>query len=137
MSQREWKRWPLRDELFAQRQVVVDLAVEGDGDLGVVAAVHRLGAVGRQIDDRQAPVAERDRAFEEVAVAVRAAVGDDVSHPAQQRLATGVLRRTLRVAIYEATDAAHRSSEKPYRERMKVKGSAAVAAAGAGLFPSS
>ncbi len=47
-------------ELGAQRLVVVDLAVVGDPD-GAVLVGHRLVAGGRQVDDRQPPVAESDR----------------------------------------------------------------------------
>ena len=93
---------PFRDQLLAQRQVVVDLAVEGDGD-GAVLVVHRLRAVLREIDDREAAVSEGHRPGAEVAAAVGTAVRDDVGHPTQQRL----IRGTILVAVYEAADAAH------------------------------
>src|SRR5207247_1626349 len=43
------------DQLLAQPEVVVDLAVEGDGD-GAVLVLHRLRAGLREVDDREPPV---------------------------------------------------------------------------------
>ena len=59
MSVCERKRWPARLELGPQRGVVVDLAVEDDPDRPVLVG-HRLVAGGREVDDRQAAMAERD-----------------------------------------------------------------------------
>ena len=46
-------------ELRLQLAVIVDLAVEGDGERAV-GAVHRLRAALGQIDDREPPVGEAD-----------------------------------------------------------------------------
>ena len=64
-----------RLELDAQLPEVVDLAVEGDDDVGR-PRWPSAGGRRRQVDDRQAAVAEADRAVGVVALAVGAAVGD-------------------------------------------------------------
>ena len=92
----------LRDQLFSQPEMVVDLAVEGDGE-GPVLVVHRLGAILRKVDDREAAVTERRRAAAEVPAPVGSPMRDDLRHPAQQRL----VGETILVAIHEAADAAH------------------------------
>ena len=90
------------DQLLAQPEVVVDLAVEGDGD-GAVLVLHRLRAGLREVDDRQPPVPQRRRTFDEVAGPVRTPVRNGVGHLTQQRLVSW----TFPVAIHEAADAAH------------------------------
>jgi hypothetical protein len=67
-------------QLFAQLAVVVDLPVGDDAD-GAVLVEHRLRAAG-EVDDRQAAVAEGDRAIGVEAFAVGAAVGERVGHAA-------------------------------------------------------
>jgi hypothetical protein len=59
-------------ELRAQLEMVVDLAVDGDQAPRLVA--HRLRGARVEVDDRQPPVAERERAVDREALAVRAAV---------------------------------------------------------------
>ena len=65
-------------ELGAQLLEVVDFAVEDDPDR-LVGIGHRLMAAG-EIDDRQPPEAEADRTLHEVALVIRAAMGDRISH---------------------------------------------------------
>ena len=72
-----------RAELGAQRGEVVDLAVEDDGDVADAVA-HRLAAAV-EVDERQAGVAERDRAVAEDADVVGAAVGEACGHPLDER----------------------------------------------------
>jgi len=93
---------PAGDQLVAQPEIIINLAIEGNGD-GAVLVVHRLRAVHGQVDDGEAPMPQRNRALDERAAAVGAAVGDDVGHALEQRR----VRRTFTVAIYEAADAAH------------------------------
>src|SRR5690606_32218496 len=69
-------------ELGADGLEVVDLAVEDDAD-GAVVAVHRLVA-GREVDDGEPAVPEADARAEMKAVAVGAAMGEDVVHPPHQ-----------------------------------------------------
>ena len=92
----------LGDELPLEIEEVVDLAVEGDPD-GPVLVGHRLRAGRGEIDDRQAPVPESERAFDVDAATVRTAMRDHVGH-AGEELAVGGMRR---ISIQEATDAAH------------------------------
>ena len=97
----------LGDQLGAEIEVIVDFAIEGDVN-GAVLVAHRLRAEGREVDDREPPMPERDRAVGEEAAAVGAAMSDHGGHPAQQ-LAVGGARE---VAIEEAGNAAHISSPK-------------------------
>ena len=86
-----------RDELLAQVEVVVDLAVVRDR-VATVGGVHRLLAV-RDVDDRQPPVGQAARAARDDALTVRAAVLLAVVHPLQQRV--------VGVESVVAGDAAH------------------------------
>ena len=71
-----------RQELLAELEVIVDLAVEGDGEAAVFAR-HRLMPAA-DIDDRKAAMAETDleapvgRIVKRVARAIRAAMGHQV-----------------------------------------------------------
>ena len=103
----------VRNQLGAQMQVVVDLAVEGDPD-GPVLVRHRLGAGRGEIDDRQAPVAERDGPVHVQAAPVGAAMRDDLRH-ASDELAVG---RLSGIAVQEAADAAHAGSSVVARGEM-------------------
>src|SRR5207237_587611 len=67
-----------RLQLAAQLAEVVDLAVEDQPHLAVLAG-HRLFAAG-EIDDRQAPEAERHSGLEVHAVAVGPAVRERARH---------------------------------------------------------
>jgi hypothetical protein len=67
-------------ELFAQFLVVVDAAVEHQGQ-PEVAVDHRLPATRGQVDDRQAPVAERERTVRDDAVGIGAAGRHGTRHP--------------------------------------------------------
>src|SRR5580658_5307962 len=87
-------------EIFAQLDEVVDLPVHDDAD-GPVLVEERLLGLGAQIDDREAPVAERSAPAAPDAVGVGTPVGDRVVHPAHARL----VRR--RVARDETRDTAH------------------------------
>ena len=91
------KSRPSADELLAQVEVVVDLAVVGDR-VAPVGGVHRLLAV-RDVDDRQPPVGQAARAARDDALAVRPAVLLAVVHPLQQRV--------VGVESVVAGDAAH------------------------------
>ena len=72
VSLRVRNTWPSALEFRDQLLEVVDLAVEDDDD-GAVLVVQRLLA-GREVDDRQAAVAEADARREVQAALVRAAV---------------------------------------------------------------
>ncbi len=67
-----------RLQLRYQRLVVVDLAVVDDDDRAILV-VERLLA-GREVDDREAAMAERHTGLEVHAVSIRAPVGDRVVH---------------------------------------------------------
>src|SRR5213593_533212 len=71
-----------RLELLANLRVVVDLAVERDGD-GAGIVHHRLRRVGREIDDGEPPVAERAAAIRSAPEShpVRTAMRHPVAHP--------------------------------------------------------
>src|SRR6266850_1435326 len=95
-----------RFELGAQLAEVVDLAVEHDPD-GTVLVVDRLMA-GREIDDAQAPHAERDALVDEHAFIVGAAMADHVAHAVDERARlVRAERRGRGWRFYEASDAAH------------------------------
>jgi hypothetical protein len=89
---------PLGHQLGLELAEVVDLAVEDD-DEPPVGAPHRLVGLVRGVDDRQPPVPEADRAVEEDAVAVRAAVDQLVVHGLQE---------VTVVMTVETDDPAHR-----------------------------
>jgi hypothetical protein len=78
-----------RLQLGAQLAEVVDLAVVGE-DQAPVLGRHGLLAGGRQVDDREAPVAEADRPIAEVAFGVRPAVHQGVRHLTQDGQRDGV-----------------------------------------------
>ena len=88
---------PEGDELLAQVEVVVDLAVVGDR-VAPVGGVHRLLAV-RDVDDRQPAVRQPARAAGDDPLAVRPPVLLAVVHPLQQRV--------VGVESVVAGDAAH------------------------------
>src|SRR6185295_15297616 len=92
-----------RQEIFAQRPMVVDLTVEDD-PAGAVLVRHRLRAAGA-IDDRQPRVAERRTRIGERALAVRTTMMKRVRH-----LADGVANRRIQIAVRadDAADTAHR-----------------------------
>ena len=68
--------------------MIVDFAVEDDDEAAVVRE-HRLVAGGRQVDDRQPPVAERDPrlGIAPQALVVGPAMRQAAGHGADQRLA--------------------------------------------------
>ena len=92
---------PRARKLLLQLEEVVDLAVGDD--------VHRAGLVGDRllaggdVDDRQAPHAERDAGPVHHPVAVGPAVGERPDHASELRLGD----RRAQVAIDDAGDAAH------------------------------
>ena len=88
-------------ELVAQLGVVVDLAVLDDDDAAVLVR-DRLVAAG-EVDDREAPRAERDLAVDVLAAAVGAAVDELGAHRAK-RLDVGVP-----VGARDPADPAHAS----------------------------
>jgi hypothetical protein len=93
---------PLGLQVLAQLRVVVDLAVDDDGDLAVLVR-HRLAARLGQIDDREPAVAERDGA-----VGVEAeAVGPAVHHRGREELDGSSRRRVLRAPRERPGDPAH------------------------------
>ena len=65
--------------------VIVDLAVE-DHDVALACRKHRLVAGGRQIDDRQPPLRQRDAGLgiRPHAVIVRPAMPEQIGHPPHQ-----------------------------------------------------
>ena len=83
-------------ELAAQLGVVVDLAVEDEREVAIVA-VERLVA-GRDVDDREAPHPDREVRADVGALAVGAAVHDRTQHLFEQ----------LGIGAGEPDDAAHR-----------------------------
>ena len=101
-----------RDELRAQIEVVVDLAVERDPD-GAVLVAHRLRAGRGEIDDGQAAMTEGDGAVDVHAGAVGSAVRNDLRH-ARDQIAVG---GPGEIAVQEAADAAHAGSSTDGRER--------------------
>ena len=77
-----------RDQLSAQRFVVVDLAVEHDDCTLPSSLRHRLMAA-RQVDDAEPAHAEADAALDERAPVVGPAVADGVAHPLHFGLGDG------------------------------------------------
>ena len=88
-------------QLFAQGLEVVNFAVEHDDEAAVLVE-HRLAAA-LQVDDGQAAVAERDAVVDKIALAVRAAVGDEVGH----LLHNGARLARLVVLFSKAGNATH------------------------------
>src|SRR5262249_39878281 len=66
-----------RLELDAQLAEIIDFAVVGYR-VAAVRGRHRLMPGRRQVDDRQAPMSEAERAVDELALAVRPAMADAV-----------------------------------------------------------
>ena len=93
-----------RLQLRYQRLVVVDLAVVDDDDRAVLV-VERLLA-GREVDDRQPAMAERDPRLEVQTVAVGSAMGDRLVHTQRQ----AAVRLPLESRIDDACDPAHLSA---------------------------
>ncbi len=90
-----------RHELGDQLLEVVDLAVEDDDD-GAVLVVERLLA-GREIDDRESPMAEADSRFDVQPAPVRAAMVLGLVHAIEKR----AVDLALAGEIEDADDAAH------------------------------
>ena len=105
---------PLLDELPAQREVVVDLAVEDDLDRSVLVR-HRLVGCRRQVDDRQAAEGEPDVALrrQPQAVAVRPAVHHRVPHAGEDVRVDGLRGRGRE----PADDSAHFEAVPPGTEQ--------------------
>ena len=74
------------DQLFSQVLIIINLAVEGDHQRAVLI-VNRLVAGRRDVDNRQPPEPHGDAVSHVHAVRIRPAVGDDVGHPLDNRLA--------------------------------------------------
>src|SRR6185437_8523110 len=91
-------------ELRAQRRVVVDLAVVDEPD-ALVLVRHRLRAA-RQVDDREPPVAEANRAVEPQPLAVGAAMAQRLAHA----LHAGAVHALARVQPDDAGDSTHAGS---------------------------
>ena len=72
------KGMPGRQQFGAQVLVVVDFAVVNDDKVAVLV-VHRLAAAFK-VDDRKPAVAQRDLIVNKIALAVGAAVGNQVGH---------------------------------------------------------
>src|SRR4029078_7834206 len=91
------------NELEPQLREVIDLAVVRY-HRRVRAKRHWLRARGRQVEDAQAAMAERDGCVREGAAAVRAAMGDGGHHASNDRPARGCWTAELN----ETDDCAHR-----------------------------
>ena len=108
-------------QLFAQGLEVVNFAVEHD-DEAAVLVIHRLAAA-LQVDDGQAALPQRDRAFQKLALAVRPAVGDAVHHRLQD------LGR-----VFPRADKTNDSTHKRFLFLFALRRPGAVCAAGAEFF---
>ena len=99
------ERAPTRGELIAQRLIVVDLAVEDDRQR---AAMHRLRAGRREVDDRQPPVREPDALVIRYpnALGIRPARAHGLARD-DQLIAIDV--RRVGAVREDAVDAAHRA----------------------------
>src|SRR5690606_28718412 len=95
----------------AQLLEIIDLAVEDDAQVAL-RRVHRLHAAG-QVDDRQTPVSQGETRLDVQAVAVRAAVGDDVGHPSDEVR----IERAPPLGVEQARYAAHELISSPCRLR--------------------
>ena len=123
---------PSRSQRGAQLAVVVDLAVEDHPD-GAVLVGDRLVA-GRDVDDAQAPHAERDAVLDVEALVVRSAVADDVAHALQQRgplLARGA---GLTIPFDESRNPTHRMST--FRRQPSARSLGRAGARASNLSPS-
>jgi hypothetical protein len=106
-----------RFEFPRQFAIVIDLAVEYDGD-GSVTTGHRL-VTPSKVNDRKSPHAKRDFACDHYALIVGPAVRDDATHPFQHfaRLASVAVR----LSGHESGDATHvQSSVQPVKARPEV-----------------
>jgi hypothetical protein len=92
----------LGQQVGAELGVVVDLAVDDDRDAAVLVG-HRLPAGVRQVDDREAPVGQRDGAAREEAVPIGAAV----DHGRGEPLGRARRGRRVRARRQRPRDAAH------------------------------
>src|SRR6185437_6935086 len=92
-----------RVELLVELRKIVDLAIEADTDRAVFVE-QRLAAQGREVDDRQTPVAEPDARRDVEAGIIRPAVMQRVGHAREQRR----VDRSCRDGIEYAGNAAHR-----------------------------
>ena len=97
-----WKCVPASLEIGAQLEEVVDLAVEGDGELSVLGE-HGLAPAPRGVEDGQALVGEPERTLLIVPLVVRPPVSQADAHRPQ--LARS--RRPARTEIVDPRDAAH------------------------------
>ena len=95
---------PLRPQLVAQLEVVVDLAVVEQLQLAIG---HRLQPRVREVDDRESQMAEADAVVGEDAATVRPAVGELVEPALDGR----ALRRTAE--IDDAAESAHQRARFP------------------------
>ena len=90
-----------RLQLGYELLVVVDLAVVDDDDRAVLVVEGLL--TGREIDDREPAVTERDTRLEVQAVAIGPAVGDRVVHAQRQ----AAVRLTFESGVDNACNPAH------------------------------
>ncbi len=106
---------PASFEIGAQLEEVVDLAVEGDGELPVLGE-HGLAPASRGVEDGQALMGEPERTFLIEALVVRPPVGQAGAHRPQLTRS----RRPPRTEIVDPRDATH--STTPPRETMASPG---------------
>jgi hypothetical protein len=91
VSEEDRNRHALAFEVVAERTEVVELAVE-DEDATAVARDHRLVPGGAQVEDRQAPEAEREVGIGPVALVIGPPAAHQVGgggHPASLGLSAG------------------------------------------------
>ncbi len=97
----------LRFELFAQLEMVEDLAVEGDHELPV-GGRHRLGAP-REAQDREARVRQPAGAVDLDPAPVRAAVAQIADHPPEQSPGRGAAAE-----VQDSCDSTHNRVAVPH-----------------------
>ena len=98
-------------ELRAERAEIVDLAVEGDPD-AAGGIGHRLVAGRAEVENREAPETEAERAVEVHAGIVGTAVDDGVHHPADAGFSDG-----LAAGVMEGSaNAAHKAGRREGRD---------------------
>src|SRR5688572_32002859 len=100
-----------RLQLGYELLVVVDLAVVDDDDRAVLVVEGLL--TGREIDDREPAVTERDTRLEMQAVAIGPAMGDRVVHLQRQ----AAVRLTLESGVDNACNSAHLFALRPPSDR--------------------
>src|SRR5438067_9029396 len=93
-----------RLELDLQLLKVIDLAVISDDQVGGLVS-HRLPAGRREVDDRQATMAEAHRSIGVDPVAVGAPMSDNIRHRLEQ-----AGRHRLALQVINARDSAHTQS---------------------------